>query len=60
MGVSRTLVDKSHPQDGCHLDIVGHLKLRGGGREEGGHMDTEEAGGGHIHCATPTHKHANM
>lgn len=49
--VGSALVDQAYPDHGSHLDVVGDIQLGGGGRQQGGDVDAQQAGDGHVHGA---------
>lgn len=49
--VGSALVDQAYPDHGSHLDVVGDIQLCGGGWQQGGNMDAQQAGDGHVHGA---------
>lgn len=49
--VGSALVDQAYAHHGGHLDVVGHVQLGGGGRQQGGDVDAQQAGDGHVHGA---------
>lgn len=49
--VGSALVDQAYSDHGSHLDVVGDIQLRGGGWQQGGDVDAQQAGDGHVHGA---------
>ena len=46
------LVNQSNSQDGRHLYIVRNIQLCGGWWQKGRHMNTQNPGGGKVHCSS--------
>lgn len=45
------LVHQPYPHHGRHLHVVGYVQLGGGGRQERGDVDAQQARDGHVHRA---------